>query len=107
MRPEDDTTVRGSARREETSPDAPERLRCRDVDAFLLDYVEARLDARVAAVFERHLALCEHCRHFLASYRRTIALGRMLCDDDGEPAGDAVPDELVQAILAARRGVAR
>jgi anti-sigma factor RsiW len=75
---------------------------CRDVNDFLDDYVSHALAADERARFEAHLGACRHCRAFLASYRRTIRLGRSLCDDFDGPPPPEVPEKLVQSILAAR-----
>jgi hypothetical protein len=53
-------------------------------------------------VFERHPANCVECRAYLASYRRTIALGKAAFEDAGAPALESVPESLVRAILDAR-----
>jgi len=77
-------------------------MTCREVDAFLLEYVEGELGAAVLREFELHLARCASCRAYLASYRRTIALGRTLCDEPDGPPPPELPESLVLAILAAR-----
>ena len=48
---------------------------CRDVIAVLDDYVDGALTPEDVAALERHLAGCEPCRAYLATYRRTRALG--------------------------------
>jgi len=50
-------------------------MTCRDTIAVLADYLDRVLPADVAAELERHLAGCEPCRAYLATYRRTRALG--------------------------------
>lgn len=50
-------------------------MTCRDVIDVLVDYLEQALTPEVAADLERHLAGCEPCRAYLATYRRTRALG--------------------------------
>ena len=50
-------------------------MTCRDVIGVLDDYVDGRLERGVTAALERHLAGCEACRAYLATYRRTRALG--------------------------------
>ena len=73
---------------------------CRELIDFLDRYIDGALPAPVAARFEEHLAVCEACVEYLHSYRETIRLaGDAWCDDD---ALDAVPPELIAAILAAR-----
>ena len=48
---------------------------CRDVNGLLVDYVDGALPPEVAAALEHHLAGCEPCRAYLATYRKTRALG--------------------------------
>ena len=48
---------------------------CHDVIDVLIDYLDQALTPEVAADLERHLAGCEPCRAYLATYRRTRALG--------------------------------
>jgi RNA polymerase sigma-70 factor, ECF subfamily len=50
-------------------------MTCRDAIDVLADYLEQALTPEVAADLERHLAGCEPCRAYLATYRRTRALG--------------------------------
>jgi len=76
-------------------------MRCRDATDFLADYVGGTLTVTVHATFERHLDRCPNCRVFLAQYRATIQAGRFACDDPSVAA--ALPDDLLQAILAAIR----
>jgi anti-sigma factor RsiW len=73
---------------------------CHEVLDFLGDYTSGELDPMRTAAFERHLALCASCRHYLDSYRRTIDLEKDAFD---EPDLQDPPEELVQAILAIRR----
>jgi anti-sigma factor RsiW len=73
---------------------------CRDVLAFLSDYVAGDLPRRTREVFASHLASCESCRAYLDSYRTTIELARAAADD----AMPQPPQALVEAILASRGG---
>jgi anti-sigma factor RsiW len=50
-------------------------MTCRDVIDVLSDYLQDALTPEVAADLERHLADCVPCRAYLATYRRTRALG--------------------------------
>ena len=75
-------------------------LSCQELIEFLAAYVEAELPAAECAAFEVHLARCPDCVDYLVSYRETIRLGRLAFET--EPPAD-VPDELIQAILAARK----
>jgi anti-sigma factor RsiW len=75
-------------------------MTCRELSDFILDYVAGDLPAPLCDVFERHLSACGNCRVYLATYRATLAAGRALGEDTVLP---PLPEELVQAILAARR----
>lgn len=71
---------------------------CRDVVTFLIDYVEGNLTADEQQNFDRHLALCSSCRAYLRTYRTTIRMEKHAYT----AAPPDPPDELVEAILAAR-----
>jgi anti-sigma factor RsiW len=76
-------------------------MTCHEAIEFLAAFLDGELSAGQHALFLEHLAECPDCTAYLASYRETIRLGREAFAAD-EPALAAVPDELVQAILAAR-----
>ena len=48
---------------------------CREVIDVLADYVDGVMSPELAAELERHLEGCEPCRAYLATYRKTRALG--------------------------------
>ena len=74
-------------------------ITCRQLVDFLLDYYEETLGDAERRHFEQHLAACPPCRDYVESYRTTVDLSRLCCKDDEAE----MPDELVEAILAARR----
>jgi anti-sigma factor (TIGR02949 family) len=51
------------------------RMSCREVLDVLAEYLDHALSADRLTYFERHLAGCEPCRAYLATYRATRALG--------------------------------
>jgi anti-sigma factor RsiW len=63
------------------------RLTCQDAIALLLEYLEATLDDEIVAQLEAHLAGCEPCRAYLATYRRTVGVV-------GEAGKVPMPDEM-------------
>jgi anti-sigma factor RsiW len=82
-----------------------DELTCRDFVEVLMAFLDGELDAAQRAAFESHLVACPACERYLDSYKTTVALGKSLCepeDLDG-PVPLEVPEELVQAVLAARR----
>ena len=76
-------------------------MTCREMIDFLMDYLEGELPPEDHARLDVHLAACPECVDYLDSYEQTVRLGKICCE--AEDAGaEALPEELVQAILAAR-----
>jgi anti-sigma factor RsiW len=78
-------------------------MTCRELTEFIADYVAGALSDEVRGAFEYHLGRCPNCVNYLTSYQSTIALGRgaFAAGDRDVPAD--VPEDLVRAILAARK----
>ena len=77
-----------------------DEMTCREVSDFLGAYLAGELAAAERTRFDDHLAECPDCRTYLRQYEATRELCRGALDADALEAG--VPEELVQAILAAR-----
>jgi anti-sigma factor RsiW len=75
---------------------------CREFADFIVDYLSGELDDETRARFERHLVRCPHCPEYLRQYQESIKAGRLAFAHLDEDVPDAVPQELVDAILAAR-----
>lgn len=80
----------------------PSRLTCRELIDFLDDYVGGSLAIPQRAQFDDHLGRCPACVRYLRSYQGTLRAVAMACGP-GAGAPAEVPEELVSAILAARR----
>jgi len=76
---------------------------CREFADFMMDYLSDELSSEPRARFDQHLTLCTNCRKYLTSYEETVKLGKKAFEDDDAPLPADVPEELVRAILAARR----
>ncbi len=78
-------------------------MNCREFTEFLHEYLFGNLPEEERAEFDRHLAECPWCVAYLDNYRKTIQLGQAAFaePEDAPPPPDA-PEELIQAILAAR-----
>jgi anti-sigma factor RsiW len=77
------------------------KLSCRELIEFLAAYLDDELAPQERAAFESHLEVCPYCVDYLATYRRTIHLGKRAHAADAEIL-EEVPAQLVGAILAAR-----
>ena len=78
-------------------------MTCREFSDFIMDYQSGELSSELRARFDQHLGLCDNCRNYLTSYEETVKLGKAAFDDEHAELPADVPDELVRAILAARR----
>jgi len=76
-------------------------LTCGQMAHFLMQYLDRELDQNVRAAFEHHLSLCPDCVCYVASYKRTVELGKRAFADEGAPPPADVPKGLIQAILKA------
>ena len=79
-------------------------ISCREFVEFMMAYLDGELGGEERRVFEQHVERCPPCVVYLDTYRETVRLGRELCGGEDEPVPEEVPEALVGAILAARRG---
>ena len=80
-------------------------MTCQEFTDFLLAYVSDELADSEKEKFEEHLVLCPDCVAYLKSYELTVKLGERAYADaplDSDTPED-VPEELIQAILSARK----
>ena len=77
------------------------KLTCRDFIEFLSDYIDGDLSQQQKSKLDEHLDNCPHCKSYLDSYNKTIQLASSAARTNQIP--DEVPDELIEAILAARK----
>lgn len=78
-------------------------MTCRELADFILDYLSGELPPEVEREFARHLDQCSNCVNYLRNYEDAVRAGRAAYGDADEDVPAEVPEELVQAILAARR----
>ena len=78
-------------------------ITCAEFEDFVLSYLEGELPARQRSMFEWHIRLCRECREYLAAYQRAMELGRIVMSPPDEPVSEDVPEDLVKAILEARK----
>lgn len=78
-------------------------MTCKELVEFLMDYLDGDLPEPQRKSFEEHLSACPDCIAYLATYEETIALGKQAYTADDEPVPAAVPEDLIRAILSARK----
>lgn len=72
-------------------------ITCRQFISFLLEYLDGSLPPDESAKFERHLALCDSCVAYLATYETTIRMEKITSLEEAD-----IPEELIQAVIASR-----
>lgn len=79
-----------------------EEMTCKDFTELLNDYVEGNLPTARREVFDRHLSICPDCTAYLQSYRATMKMSALAMKQVLRRQADEMPEDLVEAILAAR-----
>ncbi len=80
----------------------PLMITCRELEDFIVDYLEDTLPRRQRMIFNLHLRMCRDCRSYLEAYKRVTALGKVAFNEPDELVSNDVPEDLVKAIRAAR-----
>ena len=82
----------------------PFMIDCEEFEAFIVDYLEENLSTRQRTKFDLHLKLCRECREYLQSYKTTMELTKAQTDIPFSKMGMGdVPEDLIKAVLAARK----
>ena len=76
----------------------PGQITCEEFGDFMGDYLDDIMDFPERRRFEFHLRACPMCRTYMEEYRAAVYLARASSSD----APVEVPQELINAILAAR-----
>jgi anti-sigma factor RsiW len=76
---------------------------CRQFVDFLDEYLSGSLSEGERAAFNTHLAVCPSCVAYMKTYQASVLLGKAVLIRSEEPVPEEVPEELVRAILAARK----
>ena len=78
-------------------------LTCREVEDFLLAYLDGELPLTHRMAFQMHVLFCSECKAYIRKYKTTMALGKAVFQTGDRDARDEVPEDLIKAIVAARR----
>ena len=78
-------------------------MTCQEMADFLMAYLDDELPAAQRQEFQQHLEACPPCVHYIRTYEQTVELGKTACQHPDDDIPEDVPEQLVQAILKARR----
>jgi predicted anti-sigma-YlaC factor YlaD len=81
-------------------------MTCRGVVHVLDLYLNGELAAAQSRTLQDHLAQCPDCRAYLVTYRQTTYIARAALTPTDDQIVAAMPEQLVNAILAARGDIA-
>ena len=78
-------------------------ITCRELVEFLDDYLSRGLPEVDRKAFDAHLAACPSCVAYMQTYEATVRAGKRMFGGPEGPSLADVPEDLVQAVLAAFR----
>jgi anti-sigma factor RsiW len=78
-------------------------MTCQEFIEFLWKYLDRKLPPEQRFTFDAHMAVCPDCVNYLQNYRETVRLGQETLGACCDPVPPDVPEDLIQAILDARR----
>lgn len=78
-------------------------MKCRELAEFLFEYVSGDLPTERREHFEFHLTKCRNCHAYLVQYQMVIKAGKIACGEASDELPSDIPEELVKAVLAARK----
>ncbi len=82
---------------------SPRWVTCREFIEFLMDYLSGEMPEAQRDEFDNHLSCCPSCIAYMKTYKQTIDIGKAALAPTDEPVPGEVPEDLVKAVLAARK----
>jgi len=89
-----------------TDNDQHPAIDCESLENFVVEFLDGQLPQETRQAFLKHIEECKHCKEYLQSYRKSIDLSKAALNGDDTNAANqdgAIPDKLVEAIMAASR----
>ena len=74
---------------------------CKNLEKFIIDFLDDDLPAKTKLSFLQHIEECEHCEAYLQGYRKTIDISKAAFVESEPAEKNKMPEELMDAILAA------
>lgn len=81
-------------------------ITCKEFIDFVWAYLSGEVSEAERKEFEYHLSGCPSCVAYMKTYQQTIELAHLALEGSSpeeEPLPDEVPEELILAVLAARK----
>ena len=78
---------------------SPRMITCREFNDFIIQYIEGTLTDKQSTLFNRHMRVCPMCRNFLKTYIAAYKAKDHIFPYEDIDVPDAVPQDLIEAIL--------
>lgn len=83
----------------------PLMITCKELESFIVDYIDQSLPQVQRRKFELHLQVCSSCKAYIQDYTQSIALSQAAFDETDDDACDNMPEDLIAAILDSRKNL--
>ena len=78
-------------------------ITCKDFADFIGRYLDGELSDAESSEFDAHMKLCPSCIDYMESIKTTQECCKCMCDDPEAEVPAEVPEDLIQAILRAKK----
>ena len=78
-------------------------MSCKEVEDFLMDYLDGNLGFCARIHFRLHMLMCPDCSKYIKEYKNTVALGKSIFDHMDDELNEPIPEEILRAIKSARK----
>ncbi len=80
-------------------------MSCKEVEEFLMDYLEGNLGFCTRVRFRLHILMCPDCPKYIQEYKNTVVLGKSMFDHLDDESIENVPEEIIHAILSIKKKI--
>ncbi len=77
-------------------------LTCREIEGFILAYLDGELTRKQLTTFKIHLLICRECREYVEAYQRAVDINKEVLRASDKTYLKDIPDDLIEAILKSK-----
>ena len=78
-------------------------MSCKEVEEFLMDYLEGNLGFCTRTRFRLHILMCPDCSKYIEEYKNTVSLNKSMFELINDESIEDVPEEIINAILSIKK----
>ena len=76
----------------------PLMMTCRELEEFIVDYIDGNLPYSKKIMFVFHLIMCDECNSYINAYKKSIELGKKHFEEIDKDLQVDPPDKLIEII---------